>query len=273
MSVIVFSAWWVVRRSRVGLIALLLGIALFELIQPVAIKSFGDLDRLQPFLELVPSSFWTLMNVTPDFLGMFGLAGYLSLGYTHPVFLILTSTMVIWFASRCLAGEMERGSIQFALSRPVSRGRLYVSRLVAVLFVTTLAAAAGPAGMAIGLITARPPGDFTFSHLVITGVAAWLLIWSIAGTSLLWSAVSDTMARAIGTSIGLLVIMYVIDYFAALWDLLKPLEPFSIFAYYEPSASLASGSLDLRDALVLAAVGAAGAIGGAIIFVRRDLPV
>lgn len=264
---------WQLRRSRVGLVALLFGIAVFEFIQPVAIKSFGDLDRIAPLLDLVPPSFWTLMNVTPDFLGTVGLAGYLSLGYTHPVFLVLSSTTAIWFVSRSLAGEMERGSIQFALSRPVSRGRLYVSRLLGALLVTTGAAAIGPLGMAIGIATAQPQGEVRYANLIVTALAAWFLIWSVAGATLLFAATSDTMSRSIGIGIGALVIMYVIDYFAALWSLLEPLAPFSIFNYYEPSFALARGELPLADVLVLGLVGTAGAIGGAVVFLRRDLPV
>lgn len=256
-----------------GLAALLFGIAAFEFIQPIAIKSFGDLDRLAPLLELVPPSFWTLMNVTPDFLDTVGLAGYLSLGYTHPVFIVLSSTTAIWFVSRSLAGEMERGSIQFTLSRPVSRGRLYVSRVGGALLVTSAAAAVGPLGMAAGMIAARPQGELRYANFLWVGGAAWLLVWSVAGLTLLFAAMSDTMSRSIGIGIGVVVIAYVIDYFAALWSLLEPLAPFSVFNYYEPALALARADLPLEHALVLGAIGAAGAVAGGVIFARRDLPV
>ena len=268
-----YSLLWMLRRSAVGLSALLFGIAAFELIQPVAIKSFGNLDRLQPFLELVPPSFWALMNVTPDFLGSVGLAGYLSLGYTHPAFLILSSTTVIWFGSRVLAGEMERGSIQFSLARPISRSQLYLSRFIAMIVVTTLTAIAGPFGMAIGMIFSRPEGTFDFSHLLVVAAMVWVLFWSIAGTTLLCSSASSTMSRSIGIGIGLLVVSYVIDYFSALWAALKPLSPFSVFHYYQPSTALAAGTLSNRDVSILVAVGLAGSLAGYIVFVRRDLPV
>ena len=198
MNGFIASVWWLLRRSRVGLLSLLIGITAFELIQPVAVKSFGDLERLTPFLSMLPNSFWAMMNVTPDFLGTFGLSGYLSLGYTHPVYLLLTETIVIWFGSRSLAGEMERGSIQFALSRPVSRTALYATRVVAILIVTTIAAVTGPTAMFIGVKLAHPQGNLTYSHLAVVAAASWLLIWAVAGTTLLWSALSSTMSRAIG---------------------------------------------------------------------------
>jgi ABC-2 type transport system permease protein len=273
MRTLWFSLLWMLRRSAVGLVSLLIGIAAFEMIQPVAIKSFGNLDRLQPFLELVPPSFWALMNVTPDFLGSVGLAGYLSLGYTHPAFLILSSTTVFWFGSRVLAGEMERGSIQYSLARPVSRNHFYLSRLIGTMIVTTLTAIAGPIGMATGMVIARPEGDFAFSHLFIVAAMVWALFWAVAGAILLCSASSSTMSRSIGIGIGLLVVSYVIDYFSALWTALEPLAPFSIFHYYEPSTALAAGTLSPSDMFILLAIGGVGAIAGYVVFVRRDLPV
>jgi ABC-type transport system involved in multi-copper enzyme maturation permease subunit len=273
MIAFVASIWWILRRGRVGLISLLVGIAAFELIQPVAVKSFGNLDRLTPFLDILPNSFWALMNVSPDFLGSFGLAGYLSLGYTHPVYLILTETVVIWFATRTIAGEMERGTIQFALSRPVSRASLYGTRVVALLIVTTLAAVTGPAAMLAGVKLARPQGTLVDGHLLVVAAASWLLIWSVAGTTLLWSALADTMSRAIGIALGVFVVSYVIDYFASLWKALKPLDPFSVFNYYDPASALARGTLEPRNAIVLASVGLAGAVAGLAVFTHRDLPI
>lgn len=263
---------WQLRRSRVGLFAILFGLILFEAIQPVAIKSFGDLDRLQPFLEYLPDSMWAMMNVTPDFLGSFGLAGYLSLGYTHPVYLILTSASVVWFASRALAGEMECGSIQFVLARPVTRTVLYLAVLAATLLVIAMVSLIGPLGMLLGLELARPVGVFDRSHLWVAALATATLVWAFAGLSLLWSALSDTMSRAIGLSIAVIVVSYVIDYFAALWDFLEPLEPFSIFDYYEPSSALASGTIPIDHIVVLGAIGLIGTVAGWAIFTRRDLP-
>jgi ABC-type transport system involved in multi-copper enzyme maturation permease subunit len=239
----------------------------------VAVKSLGDLDRLTPFLSILPNSFWAMMNITPDFLGMFGLPGYLSLGYSHPVYLILTETTVIWFGSRTLAGEMERGSIQFALSRPVSRANLYATRVVAILVVTTAAAAVGPVAMVVGIQLAHPRGTLAYRHLLVVTAASWLLVWAIAGTTLLWSSLASTMSRAIGVALGVFVVSYVIDYFATLWKALEPLDPFSVFNYYDPAAALARGTLAPVNALVLGAVGLAGTLAGLMVFTRRDLPV
>jgi ABC-2 type transport system permease protein len=269
---VVISWLWLLRRSRTGLIALLLGVALFELLQPVAIASLGDLSQLNTLLRFVPPSFYALMNVTPDFLESAGLPGYLALGFTHPIYHILSLATVTWFACRALAGEMERGTIQLALARPVSRPRLYLSRVIGVLTVTAGVAIVGPIGMMLGLAVARPDGTLDLTHFVQTAFATALLTWAIGGIALASSATADRMGQAIGWVIAVLVLSYVVDYFAAIWSALHPIEPFSIFDYYDPAIALSSGTLPLTNVVVLGVVGSIAAIVGLIIFTQRDLP-
>ena len=263
---------WLIRRSKTGLFALLLGVFAFETLQPIAIASFGDLSRLQSILELVPAPFLSLLNVTPEFLGFAGLSGYLSIGFTHPVYHLLTGATVIWFAGRSLAGEMERGSIQISLARPMSRGQTYAARALGVVVVTVVAAAIGPIGTVAGVAIGNPDGSVIYRHLLVQGVASALLIGAIGGATLLISASANTMGQAMGWAIGLLVISYVIDYFAELWSTIKPLEPVSIFNYYDPPVALTAGEISVENAAVLLAVALIGAGAGLLVFARRDLP-
>lgn len=273
MSAVLASWVWLMRRSKTGLAALLVGLALFELIQPVAIRSFGDLSRFEAIVALVPEPFLALLNVTPDFLSAVGLPGYLSLGFTHPVYHLLAAATVIWFAGRSLAGEMERGSIQLALSRPLSRGQVYLARVLGMITVTLMVAVVAPLGMIVGLLIAQPDGSVDYRHFIVQGAASALLTVCIGGVALLISAASDRMGQAVGIAIAALVISYVIDYFATLWSALEPIEPFSIFDYYDPARALSAGSIPLINILVLGSLAVLGIAIGAWIFSRRDLPV
>lgn len=260
------------RRSASGLAALLIGVAAFELIQPVAIASLGDLDRLTGLLDIVPPAFLALFNVTPEFLGGSGLRGYLSLGFSHPVYHLLSGATVIWFACRVLAGEMERGSIQMSLSRPMSRLQVYLARVMGVATVTLLVSIAGPVGMIAGIAISSPAGDVNYFNFVVQGIACALLVACIGGATLLISASASRMGQAVGWAIALLVISYVIDYFADLWDTLKPVEPFSIFDYYDPPSALVSGEVPVMNMLVLLSIFVIGTVMGYVVFARRDLP-
>lgn len=260
------------RRSRGGLIALTVGLFVFEFIQPVAIDSFGNLDQLISLMEIVPKPFLALMNVTPEVVEQVGLPGFLALGYTHPVYHMLVSAVVIWIAARGLAGEMESGSVQVALARPVSRREFYFARVGDVVLVAAWVAVVASAGVLAGLAYSQPDGTMVTSHFLAQIGTSFLLALAIGGVALVASARADRMGQAVGWTAAFLIISYVIDYFANLWSFLRPLQPISVFDYYDPPTALAKGTIAASNAAVLLAVFAVCVVAGTIVFVRRDLP-
>ncbi len=261
-----------VRRSRGGLVALTVGLFVFEFIQPVAIAAFGNLDQLISIMDLVPKPFLALMNVTPEVVEQVGLPGFLALGFTHPVYHLLVAAVVIWLAARSLAGEMESGQVQVALARPVSRVQFYLARLLTVMVAALWVSIVASLGNLAGLAYSKPDGTMNDWHFVAQTGTSFLLAATIAGVALLASAWADRMGQAVGWSAGFLIVSYVIDYFATLWSFLKPLQPFSVFDYYDPPIALAHGSIPTRDALVLGGIALICTIAGLVIFQRRDLP-
>src|SRR5207249_12037231 len=111
-----------------------------------------------------------------------------------------------------------------------------------------------------------------FAHFLPTALAAALLGWCVGGLALLTSATADRMGQAVGWVSAAIIVSYVVDYFAAIWSALKPLEPFSIFDYYNPGLALSAGTLPLKNVLVLVIVGLLGTLAGLLVFTRRDLP-
>jgi len=260
------------RRGLAGTISLLVGVAFFEFIQPMVADSMGGPEGITPWLDRLPPAFQALLQTRPEFIMASGLAGYLSLGFTHPLFYILISAAVVGFVARSLAGEMERGTILLALSRPISRPMVYAARVTGALVIIAAIAVVGPLGMMAGIALARPEGEIEYRYLVTTTVATALLIWAVAGLTLLGSAAASTTGRAVGWATAWLIVFYFVDYFAALWSILEPLEPLSIFTYYEPAQAMVNGTLPVENVAVLVLIGLAGTAGGLLVFVRRDLP-
>ncbi|MGH2559261.1 MAG: ABC transporter permease [Thermomicrobiales bacterium] len=272
MSALVAMTRRLLQRGFAGTVSLMLGIAIFELIQPLVADSMGGVERLSQILDDLPPAFQALIQTQPEFIMASGLAGYLSLGFTHPLFYILILTTVVGFISRSLAGEMERGTIQIALSRPISRSTVYAARIAGVVAIIAAIAVVGPLGMLAGIALARPEGTIEYRHLITTTVATALLIWAVAGLTLLGSAAASTTGRSVAWATAWLIVFYFVDYFAALWSILEPLEPLSIFTYYDPAQAMVNGTLPGENVAILLLLGLAGAAGGLFVFVRRDLP-
>lgn len=262
------------RGLRAGvwsLVALVAAIAGFTFVQPVVIASFGGADALNAIMSRIPPAFQAFARTRPEFLAMTGLPGYLSLGFTHPIYIVLSGAAVIGFAARILAGEMASGAIQLPLSRSVSRPTLYLASVLGITVVIVLAAAAGPLGMLAGILYAKP-GAFPVSHLWPMSIVCFALIWAIAGLSLLFSSVANRAGQVIGWALGLLLFSYFVDYFAGVWDPLRAILFLSLFEYFAPTQTLVNGVADMRNTGILLATGSIALIAGFVVFTRRDLP-
>lgn len=266
------SLSWVLRRSLTGVLIFAFGVALFEFIQPIAIASFRELAMMQAIAAYVPPAFLAMFNMPPGFLEQASLSGFLSLGFSHPVYHLLSTAAVIWLITRTLTGEMERGAIQLALSRPVARWQVYVSRVLAMVLVAVVVPVAGSLGMIAGIAAGRPDGTVRYANFVILTIAAMMFLLCIGGVALLIAAASSRTGQAVGLSIGFLVLSFVIDYFAQLWSALKPLDPFSVFNYFEPIDALVNGTVPAVNALVLLSLAILASTCGYIVFAKRDLP-
>ena len=262
----------VLRSGLPGLVALLLGIALFEFVQPLVIASFGGAQGLDMIMERIPPALQAFTRTRPEFLALSGLAGYLSLGFTHPLYIVLAGAAVIGFAARSLAGEMDRGIIQIPLSRPISRQAVYTSRILGVGVICALLAIAGPLGMVAGMLYAQPEGEFAYGHLGAVALNGLTLFWAIGGLALWGSAAASTAGRVVAWAISLLVVSYFVDYFAGIWTPLQAIQFLSLFDYYDPTQALVSGQANTSDLATLTVVGVVAAVAGLIVFTRRDLP-
>lgn len=260
------------RNGAAGLLAVLAGIILFEFAQPLVIASFGGASGLDAIMNRVPPALQVLARARPEFLAMSGLMGYLSLGYTHPLYLVLTSAAVVTYASRSLAGEMERGFVKMALSRSMSRTRYFMSRLLGALVIAFLVAVSGPLGTLLGVHYAGIAGDFEQARLPLLFVSTLTLLWAVAGISLFASALAGNAGRATGWLLAVLLVSFFVDYFSSVWRPLQSIVGLSLFDYYDPTSALALGESGTRGVFVHLLTGAASALAGLIVFTRRDLP-
>lgn len=261
------------RRGLGGTLMLFLGIALFEFINPVIGDSLGGAEVVQGLFDQLPPGMRTIAQVEPDFFIEAGFAGFVSLGYTHPVYFVLLSSSVVGFGARAIAGEVDSGVIALTLARPVSRRVAYLARVVGLLALCAGLALVGVVGSWIGTAVVDLPSGTGPREYGALFAASALLAWAIGGVVLGVSAASSTAGRVVGWATAVLVVLYFIDYFAEIWTVLEPLGPFSIFRYFDPVAALVESRVPLVNLMVLGGVGLTAIVIGLLVFERRDLPV
>lgn len=261
------------RRGLAGTLMLMLGMMLFQFVNPIIGDSLGGAEGLEGLVEQLPPTMQSLAQMSPDFLAITGLAGYLSRGYDHPVYFILLISAVVGFAGRAIAGEVDSGTLALTLSRPISRSRIYASRVIALIVLAVAFGSAGPLATELGLVVAQPVGEVSGRQLIAMAFLGMLLAWSVGGLALMVSAMSESTGRVVGWATGYLVIAYFVDAFAELWSVLEPVRPLSLFRYFDTSTTMVEGRVPLESGLVLGGVGLIAVIVGWVVFRRRDFLV
>jgi len=261
------------RRGLVGTLLLLAGVMVFQFINPFIAESLGGPEGLESLVNQLPPAMQQLAQMSPDFLAMTGLAGYLSRGYDHPVYFILSISAMVGFAGRAIAGEIDSGTLALVLARPISRLKIYVSRLIALVVLSVGFGIAGPVATWLGLQVAQPVGEVEIDQLAAMAALGMLFVWSIGALALMVSAASSSMGRVVGWATGYLVIAYFVDVFAELWSILEPLRPLSLFDYFDTSTTMVDGRVPTESVVVLGGVGLVAVVVGWLVFRQRDLLV
>jgi ABC-2 type transport system permease protein len=247
--------WWSV--GLVGLVALLVSVyptvrdneELNELVKdyPEALKGFvafgGELDYTSP-------------------------AGYLGSELFSLMVPLLLLVAAIGAGARALAGEEESGTLDLLLANPVSRRRVTLEKLGAL--VVELA------GLGVVLWTALLIGCRAFDlsvsagHLAAATTCAVLLAIAFGAIALLLGAATGRRARAVGITAAIAVAAYVVNGLAPLVSALEPLQKASPFYHYAAGDPLRDG-LAFGHTAFLVGLGAVASALAPILFDRRDL--
>lgn len=193
--------------------------------------------------------------------------------WNHPLIVLTVLAWAIIRGSSAVAGEIERGTIDVTLSRPVSRSTYLTSQIAfaalgLVLFATALIAGNVVASLfhtvkaAPSVLTLLKPATM----VVLVGLAVF-------GYTLPFSALDVVRWRpalvGAAATLGGLVAMSLADQFP---DYRRVLENASVFQFYAPVTVAMQGDPLARNSAILLALTAAGAAVSYVILARRDLP-
>jgi len=258
-----FRQTW--RFQRVKLVLVCSGLLVWGFVLPIIYAQFGVRFKVLMDSGMLPQEFARFGN--GDILS---LPGAIALSLIHPISIVLTSVFAIGFSAAAVAGERQRGTLEVTLARPLSRQTLYL---------TLLAACFGFVGVAIACLLTGGAAGATFSG-VIAEIDLWrmptlwlngvLLFGAFAAIGLAASVTFDRVAPALGWTLGIGLVMYVLEVLGSLWPDAEFLQPYSLFHYLQAKAIL-TGQTHRIDLAVLAGIIGAAVLWALVVFPRRDL--
>jgi ABC-2 type transport system permease protein len=197
--------------------------------------------------------------------------------WNHPFILLLISMWAIGRGSAAVAAEVERGTMDLILSRPVARWTYLASAVCVAIAGLAVLAGSLLAGATIAVrynFLQEPPSPWTLLRPAVNLAALGLPIY---GYTLLASALDHVRWRA--SSIGSVLtlagfIAYVVSLFPVFAEMRwKPwLERVSIFKAYNPVALVTGGESYGFHLAILSGIGAASIALAFLAFAVRDVP-
>lgn len=194
--------------------------------------------------------------------------------WRHPFVILIAALWPIARGSASVAGELERGSLDMVLSRPVSRTAYLTAQVLTGLIGLAVLAAALIAGNLVGnrlnFIEVRPAP----MSVLRPGLNVAALGLAIFGYTVFLSSIDIVRWRPNLIASVLTLAMFIAGVVANLpgLDDWKWLEKVSIFTAFDPvEAAVRASRLGFHLAL-LSGIGLAGMALGYVSFNRRDLP-
>jgi ABC-2 type transport system permease protein len=195
--------------------------------------------------------------------------GFLS-GEILSFFLIfILAFYVAGSASSTIAGAIEKRTLDFTMSQPISRTRYFFSDfIVTIVFASIIT---GLTLLSIKPICSAYNIDVSGTGLLKLWGMAMMMMLAIYGISLIFTSIMKSKSAVVSITVGLTFAFYMLTTLAAALDKLKDLRPYSLYYYYKPYELMTGQSAELKDIAVLGGVFIVGTALSLLIFNKKDL--
>ena len=249
------SCWW-----SLGIVALT---AFMVAVYP-SVRDNPDLNKM---VEDYPDALKAFFGLGQD-VDYTSAVGYLNSELFSLMAPLLLLIAAIGAGARAIAGEEERGTIDLLLANPLSRRRLVVDKLAALVVELMVLGAVLWLSLVVGCRVVDM--HVSAAHLGAAATATVLLALAYGAIALLLGAWLGSRSAAIAITAAAAVAAYLLSSLAELVDFLRPLRGASPFYHYAAQDALRDG-LALDHVALLLALGVVASVGAVAAFSRRDL--
>ncbi|MER7757513.1 ABC transporter permease subunit [Kitasatospora sp. NPDC097643] len=265
--------WLALHRRRRMLLSLLLGVVVFETLIVVIAGTVPPTDLFGGARRNPPGAFKAFSGSNGD-VSIASYPGLLGAGLTHPFWIALQLTVIGSLGAAAVAADVESGTIELLMTRPVSRRRLLAERAGALIAASTLLNAAATLTVALGVAFSPKLRDAVpVGGVFAAGLLGCAFAFCLTGPVLAVSALSRRRAHVVGAAVVFGAVGFALNFVALAWSPAAPLRYLSPFHYYTPGDALAHGGVPWAALGVLLGVGALGLLAAFRLLERRDLAI
>lgn len=245
-----------------GMALLWIFIAMYPIIQE---QTTAILD----VVEGMPEGFLKAFGVDGDnFTTIEGFLATKQYSATWPIMVIL---LLVALAGTVIAGEIEKGSIEITLSRPVSRLGIFFGRYLVGL--SSLVVFTFCSVFSIVPLAALYNIDIEITNILKLTVITFLFGWAILSLSMFLSSVFSEKNKVYMIVGGLMIGMYILNTIALIQESIDYIKYASFFHYLDTIGALIFDTIGTTSIIVFTFSAILFTILGAWWFNKRDIAV
>jgi len=184
---------------------------------------------------------------------------------------LLLVFLLLGIAGYGLSGDVENGTAEILLARPISRLSLFFGRylagiIVLLLFVAFTSLMIVPFGEMHNL-------EYSLNNFISISILVFLFGWAIFSIAMMISAIYSEKSKVSMYVGGGILAMYVMKIVATTQEKYDFIQYFSFFYYYDHEAAILQNNLDASNIIVFSAVAIVATAIGAWWYNKRDVAV
>jgi len=212
-----------------------------------AIQTQGEF--IVDILEQFPEKVQTVMEgLGADAASLTTIEGFLASKQYSLIWPLLAVLMIAGLAGATIAGEIEKGSLEITLARPVSRTKILLGRYLA--GVVLILAFTFVSIFSIVPLAGLYDVDISISNVVKLSVLAFLFGWAVLSLSMFFSSILSERSRAFATIGGLMMGMYVLNTVALISEKYENIRYTSFFHYFDTVGALINNTIGRTSIIV-----------------------
>ena len=217
-------------------------------------------------IESMPAEMMAIFGGTE--VSFASLGGYFQTEYLGLMWMLIVASALIIFAVRAFAGEIADGTMEFVLAQPISRVKVAITRVVALIgYAVMLAAASFAPIMIFGPKYEIDLSPETFWTLCAFGT---LFMLAIGGFALMLSSMFRGGGKPGAIAAGVLVLFWIADLVAGVSEAAEFFDPVNIVSYWQPGKIINGDPVAGEAWWLYGVIAVVTLIGSVVIFSRRD---
>ncbi|TCN25185.1 ABC transporter permease subunit [Mesobacillus foraminis] len=229
---------------------------------------FAESQQLNDVLKGLPESVQVAFGIQGN---LSNVNDYMAMNFYNSLYLYILMAYAILTAIQLVSRFVDRGSMAYLLSSPVSRVQVINTQamvLITGLFVVNLFTYFGGY---LGVLSFTDKNGFDMSIFTQMNLIVMLIFLVISAYSFLFSCLFNEEKLAMGASFGITILFYSLDLASKLSEEIDWLKYFTIFSLYQPQ-KISQGDYNvLSTSMILSIVAIVLFILSASLFKRRDL--